>query len=209
MKQYIDLVAHIARRYHIPATSCLEPADLIQEGYLGLLEGFRRLDPSRRRALDDLGSSETAYLAHYIHKFISEAIHRYRSAVSYPPSRLFTDDDATISLDTIIHHGQDGSEDITLADTIPDPSPTPEQLLITLQDEQRLYQALACLTPREQLILTRLYGLDNHDPDSAETLATALSVSKWSIHKLRERALRKLQKNAVVMSNFAYDPVYS
>lgn len=201
ISSYLPLVQNIAHCYHIPASSCLQPADLIQEGYLGLHEAQKLYDPNQ-------ASFET-YASKWIHKFIADAVHRYRSAVSYPPSHPFTDDDCTIPLDKPVSSPEEEG-DATLADTIADTSnPTPEQRLINLQDEHILRQAIATLTPREQLILTRLYGLDGREPATVEALATALAVSHWAIHKLRERALRKLRKNPSLMSNFRPKPVYT
>ena len=102
MKQYINLIKHIARRYHIPPTSCLETADLIQEGYIGLLEAQKHYCPkqtSPKAPLQNTNASFETYAASWIHKFINEAIHRYRSALSYPPSHPFGNDDGTIPLD--------------------------------------------------------------------------------------------------------------
>lgn len=205
--EHSALVNRIARQYPIPATSCLAPADLIQEGYLGLLEALRHFDPNRDVTF-------RSYAAWWVRKYITEALHRYRTAVSYPPSHPFSEQDFSVSLDKPVSASPsaDGDEDTdaTLADTIPATTcPTPEQLLIQRQDMQLLQQAFADLAPREQLILTRLYGLDDREPATAEALASALSVSQWSIHKLRERALRKLKKNALFMSNFASKPVYT
>lgn len=212
MKQYINLIKHIARRYHIPPTSCLETADLIQEGYIGLLEAQKHYCPkqnSPKTPLQNTNASFETYAASWIHKFINEAIHRYRSAISYPPSHPFGNDDGTIPLNKRIA-STEGETDTTLADTIADNvTPTPEQCLISLQDDHILRKALAALNPREQFILTRFYGLDDREPATTETLAKALSISHWAVHKLRQRALTKLKNNATLLSNFPTKPVYT
>lgn len=191
-----QLVKSILHHYHIPAASCLDENDMLQEAYLAILEAQLRFNP-------DHGTPFEAFAATYIHKYANDAIHRYRSRLSYTASRPFTEDDKpTLSMDTVVTQDEDGSDPILLSDTLASDTPTPEQILIWLQDKHLLQQALTQLTPREQLILTYLYGLNGHEPIAAEALATTMAVSKWSIHKVRERALKKLHKSKIILSNF-------
>ena len=191
------LVKSILRHYHIPEASCLDYNDLLQEAFLGILEAQQRFNP-------DLGVPFEAFAATYIHKYANDAIHRFRSPLSYPTAHPLSDNELrTLSTETVVAQDDDGSEPILLIETVASDCPTPEQILIALQDKHILRQALAMLSPREQLVLTRLYGLDNSEPTAAETLAQELNCSIWAIHKIRERASRKLKKNPLFMSNFA------
>lgn len=196
----LPTIEKIARRYTLPPKCAITHDDLIQEALLALLEhsaadGNLSLAPSVAEGERVPTGGKGASIYAIARRAIQQSIARYVSPV-------------TRSLDTELYTDDNG-DPITLADTIEDAATlTPEQLLFSLQDAHILRQTLATLTPREQIVLTRLYGLDGKEPVTTEALATALAVSHWAVHKLRERSLRKLQKNARIVSNFRPKPVY-
>ena len=198
-----QLVARIARQYYLPPQSPLEEEDLLQEGYLGWLEAKRRFDAQRLSCEQSQPANREeafkAYAAHWVHKYISDALHRYRSALSYPPSHPLDDTLPIRSLDTVVHQGEEEADSITLADVLSDTAPTPEQKMLHTEDRQRLQTALQRLSSRERMLITRLYGLDGEASDlpqssmTAYELAAEQGISYWSIRKMHARALRKMQ----------------
>lgn len=67
-------IAHQYRHTH------LEPADLIQEGAIGLILAAERFDPSRNIRFE-------SYAAWWVRKYITEAIRRYGYIITLPQHR--------------------------------------------------------------------------------------------------------------------------
>ena len=72
MKQYINLIKHIARRYTLPTQCPITRDDLIQEGCLGYLE-----------AQINHPEADEKKLLNYARRAMQRAITRYVSPVSH------------------------------------------------------------------------------------------------------------------------------
>lgn len=67
----------------------------------------------------------------------------------------------------------------------------PEKFLIIKEELLHLDRLLKVLTPREELVIRRLYGI-GHEVKTATDIAKDFSVTKQRIVKIRDRALCKL-----------------
>lgn len=166
MKQYIDLIKRIARRYTLPPKCAITHDDLIQEGCLALLEASAFRQPS----MDDREVYSTA----------RKAMQRAMTAYISPVTR---------SLDETLYTDDNGNS-ITLADTIPDDALTPLQLMTHSENLHALRMGLRALNPRQQLILHRLFA----EGKTAVEVAHELGTSEVRIRVIKHELIRKLKK---------------
>ncbi len=131
VKDNLDLVKAIAAKY---ATNGLSAEDLEQEGAIGLLIAIRKWDMT-------LGASLRTYAAPWVLDYIQKAIKRNsaRGKVCPPP--------VSVSFDTASDEG------LSLHDTLPGPSESPEQLYSEAEEKHQRAQAIGTLTPREREVL--------------------------------------------------------
>ena len=94
-----------------------------------------------------------------------------------------------VSLDAPV--GEDG--DFFLNDLIPDERENPEMLLDRIALKSDLAEALNTLTPKEQEILIKRYGLDGEGPRTLEDVAKDYGVTRERIRQIEAKALRKLR----------------
>ena len=82
----------------------------------------------------------------------------------------------------------------TLTDILAEPGMNPEEEAIHAEAQARVAASLATLTPREQLVIGAMYGLDGGDSLKAKDIATELGVTVSTVKHTSQRALRKLRK---------------
>ena len=51
-----------------------------------------------------------------------------------------------------------------------------------------------CLTPRERMIVTMRYGLDDHPPRTQREIAEKCGISRSYVSRIEKKALQKLQE---------------
>lgn len=168
-------IEKIARRYTLPAKCPITRDDLIQEGCLGYLEAqINHPDKDERKLLN------------YARKAMQQAFSEYVSPV-------------TRSLDDEIGHDDNGAP-ITLLDKLASDIAIDSSCEPSIREERlRLLQAdcirrSEVLTPREHLILSRLYGLNGEKITPAENLARQLGLTYNNIRKIKQRILKKLRR---------------
>lgn len=183
---YQPLVNRIANQYapllaSIP-TSALTLDDLIQEGNLGLITAI------------DRGKAPMPFVI----KFVLEAIRCHANILTRP----FHNHAPLISVPSNQVLYREDDDAITLADTLPDTVSgllqtseddyiTPLTVLQTNEQNHRLQEAFAALTPREQSILNDFYGL-NAPTRSSEQIAQDCGLSHDRVKKIRQKAIKKL-----------------
>ena len=69
---------------------------------------------------------------------------------------------------------------------------------------ERLQDALSDLPAREQLILTRRYGLDGREPETLGQIAVDLGITAERVRQLQKAAIARLQKPAKLTSLRAF-----
>jgi RNA polymerase primary sigma factor len=213
------LVAYLARRY---LNRGISPADLLQEGFCGLLEAIDRFDPVN-----------TTRLATYATWWIRQALQRAIADGSYPvrltprqlrrlthcpaagaadapaPSLDSTDDPiapparpraaagwyerAAIRPRVSLDASSRPDGSTPLADLLASfPEADPE----ADEPSESVEALLAALTPREQYILKLRFGLDGQPRHSLSQIGAILTISKERVRQLQDRALRKLRDAA-------------
>lgn len=73
------------------------------------------------------------------------------------------------------------------------PPATPEQEAMAVERTEELANSLGLLSPREQRVLVRRYGLDSNGEAQLEEVAKEFGVSKVRIQQIQAKALRKLR----------------
>jgi RNA polymerase primary sigma factor len=97
----------------------------------------------------------------------------------------------TVSLDTRITDDQDD----TFAAHISDENmPTPSQELEACGDSEVLRVAAASLTPREQLVLNRRYGLDDGVERTLEEVSEMVGLTRERVRQIQNEAIVKLRR---------------
>jgi RNA polymerase sigma factor (sigma-70 family) len=214
------LVAHIAKRY---ANRGIPAADLIQEGFCGLLTAIDRFDPVN-----------TTRLATYAVWWIRQAIQRAVAAGAYPvrlnPKQLRRLAQA-IPQSAEIASGLPA--DVRPPDTarssatwrelaairprvsldspcrFDDSTPLAELLASERDQDQEESETVECLgtmirilKPREQTVLKLRFGLDGEPRHSLSQVSKVLDVSKERIRQIQQRALEKLRIAADEQNDF-------
>ncbi len=87
-------------------------------------------------------------------------------------------------------------DDVTLADTLSNPDElTPDDGYVTDELEQELADAMQLLTPREQDIVARYYGLGSVETASLETIGQDINLSRERVRQIRNQALAKMRQH--------------
>jgi RNA polymerase primary sigma factor len=85
-------------------------------------------------------------------------------------------------------------EDTMLKDFIEDKS-VPSPLEIAIQDDLReqIEKALCTLSPKEQLVIRRRYGIGEDTPHTLEEVGQEFEVTRERIRQIEVKAIRKLK----------------
>ncbi len=87
--------------------------------------------------------------------------------------------------------------DLTLADTISDPSVGPEELVCSKLMVEKMLQALQTLPERDRRVLELRFGLGRDRELTFDELGRELGISRQAVHKTVGRALKKLRDPAL------------
>jgi len=213
------LVAHIAKRY---LNRGISAADLIQEGFCGLLAAIDRFD-----------TANTTRLGTYAGFWISQAMQRaiaggaypvrlnlkqlQRLAKAMPKSPGLRNDPSTgtvppnsdrcepyrqdlaairprISLDSPCR-ADEATPLASFLASVSEANPDESELI------EFLDKAFQTLNTREHLVLKLRFGLDGESRQSLSEISKILTISKERVRQIEERALEKL-RNVVGGSDF-------
>jgi RNA polymerase primary sigma factor len=207
----VRLVAHIARWY---GNRGIAHADLIQEGFCGLLLAIDRFDPSNAGRL-------ATYAIWWVRQSIQRCIARTAYPVRLDPKQLrklakLSREGALERHDASTPHSQGRTKptETTLRlmaavrprisiDTprgAVDGTALTEILAIPYQEEPSDFNTEAFISSmigrlgsREQLVLQMRFGLGGQPRHSLSQVSEVLSVSKERIRQIQDRALEKLR----------------
>ncbi|MDX1800198.1 MAG: RNA polymerase sigma factor RpoD/SigA [Marinobacter sp.] len=216
----LRLAVHIARRH---ANRGLSMSDLIQDGNVGLIKAVERFDPAKgfrfstyaywwiseevKRCLkrghrvvrapdhviDELRTLQNTTMR--LHQRLGRTPRQSELAreLEVSPRRLnelMTYTGAEVSTEAPTH--DEGSlvvgDALSAGDDV-----SPEHALVPRDRRRLLNQILDELTPREQSVLTRRFGLDRPEPETLQIISDDMGISRERVRQIEKSALKKLQ----------------
>ena len=167
----LRLVAHIVKKFD---NASYDTDDLISIGTIGLIKGIDSYQRSKATKI-------TTYAARCIE---NEILMHFRSN-----KKLAN----TVSLNDFIGYDKDGGE-VSLIEIIKDDSVDIADSLHLKDNIHLLKKYFHVLTPREQEILVKRYGLLNEEEHTQKEIAKTLKISRSYVSRIEKRALSKVLK---------------
>lgn len=167
----LRLVAHIVKKFD---NTSYDTDDLISIGTIGLIKGIDSYQRSKATKI-------TTYAARCIE---NEILMHFRSN-----KKLAN----TVSLNDSIGYDKDGQE-VSLIEIIKDDSIDIADSLHLKDNIHLLKKYFHVLTPREQEILVKRYGLLNEEEHTQKEIAKDLKISRSYVSRIEKRALSKVLK---------------
>lgn len=170
----LRLVAHIVKKFD---NGTYDTDDLISIGTIGLIKGVDSYNKSKATRI-------TTYAARCIE---NEILMHFRSN-----KKLGN----TVSLNDSIGYDKDGNE-VSLMEVIKDDSIDIETQLHIKENVGLLKEYFKVLTPREQEILVKRYGLMEEDEQTQKEIAKKLHISRSYVSRIEKRALMKVLREFI------------
>lgn len=166
----LRLVAHIVKKYYAQTG---DQDDLISIGTIGLIKGIStfRADKNVRLATYASRCIENEILMYF------RSQRKLQSEVSLTDTLEAAGDGGTLSLMDVIAVDDNMLEDLDTRDAC--------------VKVRRCVQT--CLTPRERMIITLRYGLNNELPRTQREIASQCGISRSYVSRIEKKALEKLQ----------------
>ena len=170
----LRLVAHIVKKYDHQKE---DMDDLLSIGTIGLIKGVDSYSPKA-------GTRITTYAA----KCIENEIRMY--------FRGNKKNNKNVSLNESIGFDKDGNE-ITLLDILKTPTPDYALDIHNMESLNLLKKYFSILTPREQEIINKRYGLDTDKEITQKEIALEMGISRSYVSRIEKRALTKILKEFI------------
>ncbi len=170
----LRLVAHIVKKYDHQKE---DMDDLLSIGTIGLIKGVDSYSPKA-------GTRITTYAA----KCIENEIRMY--------FRGNKKNNKNVSLNESIGFDKDGNE-ITLLDILKTPTPDYALDIHNMESLNLLKKYFSILTPREQEIINKRYGLDTDREITQKEIALEMGISRSYVSRIEKRALTKMLKEFI------------
>ncbi len=165
----LRLVAHIVKKFEYKN---VDQDDLISIGTIGLIKGVDSFSKSH-------GTKITTYCARCIE---NEILMYFRSN---------NKTNKNISINESIGYDKEGNE-ITILDILKMPSPDFVETINEKDNVKLLKEYIKILTPRENSILVKRYGLNNTKEMTQKEIAKELKISRSYVSRIEKRALMKI-----------------
>jgi RNA polymerase primary sigma factor len=199
-------------------------ADLVQEGNMGLIKAAIRFDPRKGCRFSTYASW---WIRQAIQRGIEHngrtiripantltAMNRYRRVVDsvdvaqdLEPEQIMEKANMSQSQWATIqnHLGEPLSLDATMRDEGPnlmdqlaDPkTPLPSDTIAQREASEKVRSALKVLSPREESVIKRRFGIGCRRPYTLDEIGRQLGVSRERVRQIEQQALRKLKKTEV------------
>lgn len=170
----LRLVAHIVKKFE---HRTVDQDDLISIGTIGLIKG-----------IDSYKKSKAVRVTTYVAKCIeNEILMFFRSQKNRG---------ITVSLNDSIGYDKDGNE-VNLIDMLKDDSIDVLEEIHIKENISLLKEYFKVLSPREQEILIKRYGLLNEEEHTQKEIAKKLHISRSYVSRIEKRALTKVLKEFI------------
>lgn len=166
----LRLVAHIVKKYYNTGT---DPDDLVSIGTIGLI-----------KAINTFNYEKNIRLSSYASRCIENEILMY--------FRGTKKNSLDISMNEEIDSDADGNS-LTLSDMLAVDDNIVDELDTRLKIEKLSVYIRETLTPREALIISLRYGLNNKKPLAQRVVADRLGISRSYVSRIEKKALQKLR----------------
>ena len=160
--------------------------DLMQEGYIGLMEAAKRYDPTT-------GVQFESYASWWVRKYMRLWMLNNSQIVRLPAKTKDYYKPLTENIETPLKE-EDGDV-IRYADILTDGT-TAETDLIRQEERQRLKEAIEKLSAREQTIIGQIYGIGQKKVPQTQ-IAQQLGITPMTVWRIQDAALKKM-KNMLV-----------
>ena len=177
----LRLVAHITKKYE---NTNIDNDDLISIGTIGLIKGIDSYSKKH-------GTKITTYCAKCIE---NEVLMFFRSNKK---------NNNNISLDDPIGYDKEGN-DITILDVLKTPKPDYIENMHLKDNVKLLKQYIKNLTPREQEIIIKRYGLNGEDEKTQKDIAKDLKISRSYVSRIEKRAITKILREFIKTGEIKY-----
>ena len=177
----LRLVAHITKKYE---NTNIDNDDLISIGTIGLIKGIDSYSKKH-------GTKITTYCAKCIE---NEVLMFFRSNKK---------NNNNISLDDPIGYDKEGNE-ITILDVLKTPKPDYIENMHLKDNVKLLKQYIKDLTPREQEIIIKRYGLNGEDEKTQKDIAKDLKISRSYVSRIEKRAITKILREFIKKGEIKY-----
>lgn len=180
----LKFVVSIANQYKKRGLSM---DDLISEGNIGMLRAAKKFDGSQ-------GKRFVTFAAPYIREAINKAIDQQAGLYRVPRDASDAALDKKRSRPLSIDAPVGGSPELSLGRVIPNTeAPDPEQVLQKNLMEQELRSLVNTLTPREQHVVQRFFGIGVDSMTMAE-IAQEMGLKRERVRQIRNQAVRHILK---------------
>jgi RNA polymerase primary sigma factor len=198
------LVAYVAKRY---LNRGVAYADLLQEGFCGLLEAIDRFDPAHQTKL-------STYATWWIRQAIQSAVAAGAYPVRLTPHHLHQlaqnqeEHDREVTLQPGRHHV--ATESLRRIHSAARPAVSLDEIRFTpfhamsdpqsdsaddIDLEEAVGKWMVSLRPRERQVLSYRFGLGGRPRLSLSQVGKVLDVSKERVRQIQDTALKKLRTN--------------
>ena len=177
----LRVVAHITKKYE---NTNIDNDDLISIGTIGLIKGIDSYSKKH-------GTKITTYCAKCIE---NEVLMFFRSNKK---------NNNNISLDDPIGYDKEGN-DITILDVLKTPKPDYIENMHLKDNVKLLKQYIKDLTPREQEIIIKRYGLNGEDEKTQKDIAKDLKISRSYVSRIEKRAITKILREFIKKGEIKY-----
>lgn len=165
----LRFVVYLAKQYQGKG---LQMDDLISEGNIGLMKAAAKYHSNRNKRF-------VQHAAPYIRESIERAL------------RQQTD---TMSIDAPIPEGSQNT--VSLLHVLENPdAPRADADIERRSLNKELQSSVGLLSPREQAVITRYFGLDT-EPLSMAEIADELGLKRERVRQIRDQALRNLHRHS-------------
>lgn len=171
----LRLVAHIVKKFD---TKNSFTDDLISIGTIGLIKGIDSYSENKQTRI-------TTYAARCIE---NEILMYFRSNKKLSHN---------VSLDDSIGYDKEGNS-VALIDILKDNSLDLNDQIYLQDNISDLKKYLKKLTPREQEIINKRYGLDNTSEKTQKDIANELNISRSYVSRIEKRAITKILRSFLI-----------